>query len=206
MDTLREYLSAFGLGESTGIEIGDRAGTLPENAPGQDLAPWAAYGQANQLYTPLQLANYVSTLVSGGKHCQPHLLKAVKSYDSSEVLAVGNTDPVSTVSMRDSTLQAVKEGMLGYTQRGGQLYSYFTQCVVTAGAKTGTAQLGGDQTNNGVFVCFAPYDEPEIVVSIVIEHGGSGAALASTAVAILNEYFTTDSTGTGVTGENQLLQ
>ena len=57
MDTLREYLSAFGLGESTGIEIGDRAGTLPENAPGQDLAPWAAYGQANQLYTPLQLAS-----------------------------------------------------------------------------------------------------------------------------------------------------
>ena len=123
-----------------------------------------------------------------------------------EVLAVGNTDPVSTISMRDSTVQAVKEGMLGYTQRGGQLYSYFTQCVVTAGAKTGTAQLGGDQTNNGVFVCFAPYDEPEIVISIVIEHGGSGAALASTAVAILNEYFTTDSTGTGVTGENQLLQ
>ena len=206
MDTLREYLTAFGLGESTGIEIGDRAGTLPENAPGQDLAPWAAYGQANQLYTPLQLANYISTLVSGGKRCQPHLLKAVKSYDSSEVLAVGNTDPVSTISMRDSTVQAVKEGMLGYTQRGGQLYSYFTQCVVTAGAKTGTAQLGGDQTNNGVFVCFAPYDDPEIVISIVIEHGGAGAALASTAVAILNEYFTTDSTGTGVTGENQLLQ
>lgn len=206
MDTLREYLTAFGLGESTGIEIGDKAGTLPENAPGQDLAPWAAYGQANQLYTPLQLANYISTLVSGGKRCQPHLLKAVKSYDSAEVLAVGNTDPVSTISMRDSTVQAVKEGMLGYTQRGGQLYSYFTQCVVTAGAKTGTAQLGGDQTNNGVFVCFAPYDEPEIVISIVIEHGGSGAALASTAVAILNEYFTTDSTGTGVTGDNQLLQ
>ena len=62
----------------------------------------------DRLYTPLQLANYVSTLVSGGKRCQPHLLKAVKSYDSSEVLAVGNTDPVSTVSMRDSTLQAVK--------------------------------------------------------------------------------------------------
>lgn len=174
--------------------------------PARIWPPGPHTARPNQLYTPLQLANYISTLVSGGKRCQPHLLKAVKSYDSSEVLALGNTDPVSTISMRDSTVQAVKEGMLGYTQRGGQLYSYFTQCVVTAGAKTGTAQLGGDQTNNGVFVCFAPYDEPEIVVSIVIEHGGSGAALASTAVAILNEYFTTDSTGTGVTGENQLLQ
>ena len=95
--------------------------------------------------------------------------------------------------------------MLGYTQPGGQLYSYFTQCVVTAGAKTGTAQLGGGQTNNGVFVCFAPYDDPEIVVSIVIEHGNAGAALASTAVSILNAYFAADDVGTAVIGENQLL-
>ncbi len=79
--------------------------------------------------------------------------------------------------------------MLGYTQPGGSVYSYFRNCVVTAGAKTGTAQLGGGQTNNGVFVCFAPYDDPEIALAMVIEHGGSGAALASTAVKILNAYF-----------------
>mgnify|MGYP001104767098 CR=1 FL=1 len=206
MDTFREYLQAFGLGEHTGIEIGDYAGTLPSNEAGHDQTPWATFGQANQLYSPLQLANYIATLASGGQHCKAHLLKAVKSYDNTEVLSVGDTAPTNVVSMQDSTLEAVKKGMLGYTQPGGSVYNAFRNCVVTAGAKTGTAQLGGDQTNNGVFVCFAPYDEPEIVVSIVIEHGGSGAALASTAVAILNEYFTTDSTGTGVTGENQLLQ
>ena len=206
MDTFVEYLSAFGLGSPTGIEIGDAAGTLPENPPGQNLAPWAAYGQANQEYTPLQLANYVATLVSGGKHCEAHLLKAVKSYDNSQVLATGNTEALNTVKMADSTLEAVKEGMLGYTQPGGQLYTYFTQCVVTAGAKTGTAQLGGDQTNNGVFVCFAPYDDPEIVVSIAIEHGSAGANLASTAVEILNAYFTADEVGTAVIGEHQLLE
>ena len=206
MDTFVEYLSAFGLGSPTGIEIGDAAGTLPENPPGQNLAPWAAYGQANQEYTPLQLANYVATLVSGGKHCEAHLLKAVKSYDNSQVLATGNTEALNTVKMADSTLEAVKEGMLGYTQPGGQLYTYFTQCVVTAGAKTGTAQLGGAQTNNGVFVCFAPYDDPEIVVSIAIEHGSAGANLASTAVEILNAYFTADEVGTAVIGEHQLLE
>ena len=206
MDTFVEYLSAFGLGSPTGIEIGDAAGTLPENPPGQNLAPWAAYGQANQEYTPLQLANYVATLVSGGKHCEAHLLKAVKSYDNSQVLATGNTEALNTVKMADSTLEAVKEGMLGYTQPGGQLYTYFTQCVVTAGAKTGTAQLGGDQTNNGVFVCFAPYDDPEIVVSIAIEHGSAGANLASTAVELLNAYFTADEVGTAVIGEHQLLE
>ncbi len=206
MDTLREYLSAFGLGEKTGIETGDSTGTLPENETGRDYTPQAAFGQANQRYTPIQLANYIATLVSGGKHCDAHLLKAVKAYDNSEVLAVGDTTPKNTVEMKDSTLNAVKEGMLGYTQPGGMVYSYFKDCVVTAGAKTGTAQLGGGQTNNGVFVCFAPYDDPEIVVSMVIEHGNAGAALASTAVKILNAYFSADEIGTAVIGEDQLMQ
>lgn len=205
MDTLREYLSAFGLGDHTGIEIGDHAGTLPENKVGEDQSPWAGYGQANQAYTPLQLANYVSTLVSGGVRREAHLLKAVKSYDNSQVLAVGNSEPVSTLELHDSTLEAVKKGMLAYTQPGGMVYSYFKDCVVTAGAKTGTAQLGSGQTNNGVFICFAPYDDPEIAVAIAIEHGGSGAALASTAVQILNAYFTSDQIGTTIVGENQLI-
>ena len=204
MDTLREYLTAFGLGEKTGIEIGDRTGMLPENPQGQNQAPWAAYGQANQLYTPVQLANAIATLVSGGKHCNAHLLKAVKSYDNSEVLAVGGTEPTNTINIRDSSLQAVKKGMLDLTTNGS-LAPYFKDCVVSAGAKTGTAQISKNTKNNGVFVCFAPYDDPEIAVSIVIEKGGSGSALASTAVNILNAWFSADEIGTAVIGENQLL-
>ena len=119
---------------------------------------------------------------------------------------MGDSSAKNTVSIKDSTLEAVMEGMLGYTQPGGQLYSYFRSCVVKAGAKTGTAQLGGGQTNNGVFVCFAPYDDPEIALAMVIEHGNAGAALASTAVNILNAYFSADDIGTAVIGENQLLQ
>ena len=205
MDTLREYLQKFGLGERTGIEIGDSAGKLPENPPGEDQAPWAGYGQGNQAYTPLQLANYVATLASGGIRREPHLLKAVKTYDSSEVVAVGSTDPVADLGLQDATLEAVLEGMHGYTQPGGSVYNAFRSCVVSAGAKTGTAQLGGDQTDNGVFVCFAPYEDPEIAVAIVIEKGGSGAALAETAVNILNAYFTEEETVTPATGENALL-
>ena len=189
MDTFLEYLHAFGLGESTGIEIGDAAGILPENPEGQDRAPWAAFGQGNQAYTPLQIANYIATLVSGGELLQPHLLKAVKSYDSAEVLAVGEAESLGSVAISDATLEAVKEGMLGYTQPGGSVYYAFRNCVVSAGAKTGTSQLGGDQTDNGVFVCFAPYDDPEIAVALVIEHATWGANLASTGVEILNAYF-----------------
>lgn len=206
MDTLREYAQAFGLGSSTGIEIGDISGTLPQNPQGQDQAPWAAFGQSSQAYTPLQLANYIATLVNGGELYDVHLLKSVKTYDNSEVVAVGQAEPRSTLDISAANLEAVKEGMLGYTQPGGMVYNAFRNCIVTAGAKTGTAQLGNNDKNNGVFVCFAPYDDPEIVVSIVIEKGDAGANLASTAVEILNAYFSADEIGTAIIGENQLLQ
>ena len=205
LDKLNEYATAFGLGEHTGIEIGDAAGNLAQNKAGENQAPWAAFGQASYLFTPIQLANYIATLVSGGKHCEAHLLKAVKSYDNTQVLAVGNTDPKNTVDISGEALTAVKKGMHDLTTTGS-LAPYFKDCVVNAGAKTGTAQVSKDTENNGVFVCFAPYDAPEIAVSIVIEQGGSGSALASTAVEILNAYFTPDEIGTTVIGENQLLQ
>ena len=205
LDKLNEYATAFGLGEHTGIEIGDAAGNLAQNKAGENQAPWAAFGQASYLFTPIQLANYIATLVSGGKHCDAHLLKAVKSYDNTQVLAVGNTDPKNTVDISDEALTAVKKGMHDLTTTGS-LAPYFKDCVVGAGAKTGTAQVNKDTENNGVFVCFAPYDDPEIAVSIVIEQGGSGSALASTAVSILNAYFSADEIGTAIIGENQLMQ
>ena len=204
LDTLNEYYSALGLGEPTGIEIGEKTGRQATNEGGSNQAPWAAYGQADQLYTPLQLANYIATLVSGGQHCPAHLLKSVKSYDNSEIIATGDTTPLNTLSISDSTLQAVKKGMYGYTQPGGMVYSYFKDCIVSAGAKTGTAQLGGDLKNNGVFVAFAPYDDPEIAIALVLEKGDAGAALASTAVTILNSYFSRESTGS-ILSDNELI-
>ena len=103
-----------------------------------------------------------------------------------------------------STLSAVKEGMYNLTS-SGSLARYFKDCVVSAGAKTGTAQINADTTNNGVFVCFAPYDDPEIALAIVIERGGSGSALASTAVEILNAYFADSDIGTALIPEGSLL-
>lgn len=204
LDTLNEYYSALGLGEPTGIEIGEKTGRQATNEGGSNQAPWAAYGQADQLYTPLQLANYIATLVSGGQHCPAHLLKSVKSYDNSEIIATGDTTPLNILNISDSTLQAVKKGMYGYTQPGGMVYSYFKDCIVSAGAKTGTAQLGGGLKNNGVFVAFAPYDDPEIAIALVLEKGDAGAALASTAVTILNSYFSRESTGS-ILSDNELI-
>ena len=204
LDTLNEYYSALGLGEPTGIEIGEKTGRQATNEGGSNQAPWAAYGQADQLYTPLQLANYIATLVSGGQHCPAHLLKSVKSYDNSEIIATGDTAPLNTLNISDSTLQAVKKGMYGYTQPGGMVYSYFKDCIVSAGAKTGTAQLGGGLKNNGVFVAFAPYDDPEIAVALVLEKADAGAVLATTAVDIINAYFDREDTAS-ILPENQLI-
>lgn len=204
LDTLNEYYSALGLGEPTGIEIGEKTGRQATNEGGSNQAPWAAYGQADQLYTPLQLANYIATLVSGGQHCPAHLLKSVKSYDNSEIIATGDTTPLNTLNISDSTLQAVKKGMYGYTQPGGMVYSYFKDCIVSAGAKTGTAQLGGGLKNNGVFVAFAPYDDPEIAVALVLEKADAGAVLATTAVDIINAYFDREDTAS-ILPENQLI-
>ena len=215
--TLADYARQFGLGEYTGIEIGgagsaEAKGSMatPEFAErnglewtdGQTLT--AAIGQSYNLFTPLQLANYIATLVGSGQHYEAHLLKNVKSYDNSSVIYAYDKAPLNTVEMSDSTLQAVKEGMHNLTT--GSLSYYFSNCVVSAGAKTGTAETGIANTNNGVFVCFAPYDDPQIAVAVVIEKGGSGAALASTAVDIVNSYFSQEEIGAVVIGENTLLK
>ena len=209
--TLDSYASQFGLGQSTGIEIGDSSGVLasPEWADshnqewtdGQTIT--AAIGQSYNLFTPLQLANYIATLVGGGEHYQAHLLKNVKEYDNSRLLYVYDDEPLNTVEMSGSTVEAVTKGMHELTVSGGVAFA-FRDCVVSAGAKTGSAQVGTDIAN-GVFVAYAPYEDPEIAVAIVIEKGGSGAALATAAVEIINSWFSHTDDGAAI-GENTLLK
>lgn len=208
---LDEYATAFGLGQSTGIEIGDVSGVLasPEWAEAHDRE-WtdgqtitAAIGQSYNLFTPLQLANYVATLVSGGEHYEAHLLKNVKSYDNSRVIDVYGKGPLNDLNISDSTMAAVTKGMHDLTY--ASLRSAFSRCVVEAGAKTGSAQVGTDIAN-GTFVAYAPYDDPEIAIAIVVEKGGSGSLLANAAVDIINAWFTRDGTGATAAGEDALMR
>lgn len=207
---LDDYASQFGLGRSTGIEIGDSDGVLasPEYAEkigetwtdGQTIT--AAIGQSYNLFTPLQLANYVATLVSGGDHYEAHLLKSAKSYDNSSVVYAYNKGPTNHVDMSVSTLEAVKAGARGLAT--GSLSYVFNSCIVPVGCKTGTAETGGE-LSNGCFVAFAPYDDPQIAVCVVIEQGGGGANLAPIARDIINSYFSSASTSATIVGENTLL-
>jgi len=211
IDTLDEYATAFGLGESTGIELGESTGTLAGPAYSQSQGQtWyggntlqAAIGQSDNTFTPLQLANYIATFLRGGVRLDAHLLKEVSAYDGSGVLYTHESEVLSEIEISESTFAAVKQGM-GDLVRSGSVHTQFAKCIVTAGAKTGSAQTG-DANANGVFVCFAPYDDPEIAVALVIEKGKSGSALASTAVEILNAYFAPSDIGVITTPEGVLL-
>ena len=210
-DAINDYAAQFGLGIPTGIEIGDSAGALAsaeyaekydlEWSDGQTLT--AAIGQSYNLFTPLQLANYTATLVGGGEHYTPHLLKSVKSYDNERLVYVYNEPAERVVEMSEQTQNLITKGMHDLTTT--TLSGAFENCVVSAGAKTGSAQVGTDIAN-GVFVCYAPFENPEIAVAIVIEKGGAGAALASTAVEIMNAYFEGAADRSGILSENTLLK
>ena len=78
--------------------------------------------------------------------------------------------------------------------------------LVKVAAKTGTAQLGEGQTNNGVFICYAPYDDPEIAVAVVVEKGGAGSAVASVAKDVLEYYFSFRNSSRALETENALLK
>ncbi len=195
IETLNEYVRGFGLGQPTGIELREAKGIVdsPEYAEsqGQTWNPGnvlqIAIGHSS-VYTPLQIANYVATLVRGGERYDCHLLKDIMSYDGSELLYSHEPELLSTVEISSGTLEAIKKGTGDLVRTGSGVANHFKNCIVTAGAKTGSVQMGDGQTN-GVFVCYAPFDDPEIAVAIVIEKGDSGSALAACAVSILNSYF-----------------
>ena len=207
------YAAAFGLGEPTGIEIPESVGTMtsPDYVNSLKNQTWtngltlqAAIGQAYDLFTPLQLANYIATLADGGTRYNAHLLKDVSTYDNAEVTHAYDEPPAATVEIGGENLKAVLAGMRKLVT-DGSVRSAFSRCVVDAAAKTGTAQTGGKgTTSNGVFVAFAPYDDPQIALALVIEKGGSGGALANAAVDILNAYFT--AAEPDVVGENTLVR
>lgn len=173
IDKLNEYARMFGLGEKTGIELdGEKSGVVAgreytENIlhevwyDGSTLA--AAIGQENNQFTPLQLANYIATLVNGGNHYATHLLKEVKSADYSQVLYTYEPQLLHTIDIKAENLDAIKKGMLALTE-SGSLAKYFTDVDVKVGAKTGSAQVSSATNSNAVLVAFAPYDDPEIAL------------------------------------------
>ena len=165
----------------------------------------AAIGQGNSRFTPLQLANYVATLANGGTHYSAHLLKEVKSSDFSQVVERYEPTVLNQLDIDPENLSAVTEGMLRVTTEGSAK-AYFADLGVQVAAKTGSAQVSSATESNALFVAFAPYEDPEIALAIVVEKGGSGSTLANIAAEILEYYFSAGSGMETVTTENTLLR
>ena len=210
---LEQYTAAFGLGEPTGIELSEETGWMdgPEYTESQGQTWYegntlpAAIGQGNSRFTPLQLANYVATLANGGTHYAAHLLKEVKSNDFSQVVERYEPIVLNQLDIDPENLSAVTEGMLRVTT-DGSAKAYFADLGVQVAAKTGSAQVSSATESNALFVAFAPYEDPEIALAIVVEKGGSGSTLANMAAEILGYYFSAGSGMETVTTENTLLR
>ena len=214
IDGIEKTARSYGLGEKTGIELYEKTGHVagPEYTEslgqkwneGATLA--AAIGQENNQFTPLQLCNYVATLANGGTHYSAHLLKEVKSSDYGQVVFQREPEVLNTVDLDPADCKAITEGMLMVTQPGGSAARYFQDLDVKVAAKTGSAQVSSATESNGLFVCFAPYDDPQIAIAVVVERGGSGATLSNIAVDILDYYFSTGNNMETVEEENTLLR
>ena len=211
--TLQEYAQKFGLGEYTGIEIPEYKGWVagPETNAHFNL-PWydgdtmsASIGQGTNQFTPLQLANYIATLVNGGNHYACHLLKEFKSSDYSQVTQSYEAAPLHTVDIEEEELDAVLQGMYDLSKTY-TMARWFDPLPVEVGCKTGTAETSAKAAStNAVFVCFAPYDDPQIALCLVAEGGDAGGSLAELAAGILAQYFSTGGSLDAVSRENTLL-
>lgn len=209
-----KYAKLFGLGQKTGIELsGEVAGTIAgadDKSEDGLKSPWylgdtlsAAIGQSGSSYTPIQLANYIATIANGGKLNKASLIKSVDNEvaGTSESLADINkyTSEYTGVNFEEKDLNinseyidAIKKGMLSVTsETGGTSYIVFKNSDIQVAGKTGTAQVPNGN-NNGIFVGFAPYDNPKIAVVAVIEHGGEGTYTANVVKPIMEEYFNID--------------
>lgn len=214
IDSISYYAKLFGLGQPTGIEIEENTGVLAsreykETVVGESWYPGdtllASIGQSYNLFTPMQLASYAATIASNGTRYSAHLLKCVKSYDNSTLVESYTPQVLSKVEAEQEYFNAVKLGML-YVSKYGSPSGVFGRYQVDVASKTGTVQLGENQINNAVFIAFAPYDQPEIAVSVVIEGGSAGAIGAQIAKEVFDYWLAAKADNNSVETENSLLK
>lgn len=200
IDNIVKYSNQLGLGTKTGIELSEVAGHVssPEYFESvREDEKWtfgnvlqSAIGQLDNAFTPLQMANYTATLANNGKRMRSHLVKSVESYNLEETIRVTEPEMLNQVEAPQEAFDAVREGMVRASRdpvKGTARY-YFADYPIDVASKTGTPQAtGGD--DNATFIAYAPADDPQIAVAVVVEKGYSGQRGAPIAKAIFNEYF-----------------
>ncbi len=189
--TIARYAGLFGLGAYTGIELsGEARGVVagPDSRSGDWYAGdtlQASIGQSDNLFTPLQLANYVATIANGGTRYAVHLLDRVER--AGEMIYEQEPEAVNTLDFSEEIYDTILEGMLAVTE-DGTASTVFSDYHVSVLGKSGSAQVGTGKAN-GIFILAAPAENPEIAVAVVVEHGAAGNNAARIARDILTAYF-----------------
>lgn len=207
IETIEEYARYFGLGQKTNIELpGEISGTLAGKTLYDELGEtWyygntlsAVIGQAENNFTPLQMARYIAMLTNGSKQVDITIIKDIvnnngEQIDKGEVeryinnkLGIENTNK-EDLSLHQENLETVLEGMQSVTEEGGTAYSIFRDFDIQIGGKTGSAEAGNK--TNAWFVGFAPYEAPEIAVVVFVENGSHGYYTAEVTKEIMEAYF-----------------
>lgn len=198
IDALLDYAKQFGLGEPTGIELPEAIGHMASPAYSESIGEiWnpgdvlqASIGQGKSLFTPLQLATYTATLANGGVRMKTHLVKSIHTYNLDETVEEIEPEVVVDMDLSDTAVSAIRDGMIrasGQNGYSGTSGAYFGNYPISVASKTGTPETTGYP--NGTYICYAPADDPQIAVAVVIENGYHGYWGAAVAKAIFDEYF-----------------
>ena len=213
IEMMDETAKGFGLGEPTGIELTEKVGWRANEASKKASyknsadAAWnggdrvlCAIGQSENRFTPLQLAVYTCTLANQGTRYRATFLNRVTSSDYRTLVYSNSPEVVSKMNISDTTYNTYVDGMRRVvTMIGGTATTCFggpkdednTQwpSKITVCAKTGTAQHSSGGSDHGVFVCFAPMDDPQVAIAIFGEKTAHGSSMAPVAEPILKAYF-----------------
>ena len=215
IDTLDKYAKYFGLGTKTNIELPDEtSGILASKEyvksidrtwnPGDTIN--AAIGQGYNKFTPLQMTKYISMIANGENKIDVSIVKTIQNADGTEAskekinnfvnqkLGISEEANEEEITLNKEYLEAVKEGMRSVTSgESGTAYARFKNFDIEVGGKTGSAEAGQDANGkdivNAWFAAFAPYDDPEIAVVVMVENGGHGNYTAEAVRNIMAEYF-----------------
>ncbi len=193
IDTIEKYANYFGLGKKTQVELPSEATGIvaSKKRADEEERTWylgetlsAAIGQSYNNFTPIQMAKYISMLANGGKNIDVTLIKTIIDSDGNQMnkneineyvnqkLGFDSDDNSEDLNISNDNLKAILEGMKGVTsESGGTAYSTFAGFNIEVAGKTGTAQVGNK--TNGWFAGFAPYDNPEIAVVVIVENCNS---------------------------------
>lgn len=195
IDSIDLYAKSYGLGTTTGVELGESEGILASPTyrvtnggtwqPGDTIQ--AAIGESDNAFTPLQLAAYCATIANDGTRLKTHIVDKITDYTRKEIVSETKSETVETVGVSKNNLKIVQEGMREVCKTGTASTTFGSYGIAVAG-KTGTAENVG-HSDNTVFIGYAPYDNPEIAVAVVLEYGASGVYSTGVAKDIFDAYF-----------------